>query len=266
MNNKKPQNIREYKKWLKEEQKVEISDRTQTYYESVTGKIKKDFMESEFWTQLIGNLINYDSEYLMEKGYNLFIFIPGFKAELDMKSFDPFINKTFRKNVLENTRWPDAPQEGWILPNNWFTRINDIIRTMFVVRYLDGVDFMIEKIRSLCDQCSMKSEVDFKAKEEGYYAVHLYPKREFEIPRIDWETENIDVTIEIQITTQLQENIRRLLHKYYKKRREEMREEDIKWQWDYESDEFILNYLGHILHYVEGMIMDIRENQMEETL
>jgi hypothetical protein len=55
-----------------------------------------------------------------------------------------------------------------------------------------------------------------------------------------------------------------LLHKYYEDKRKGIREEDIKWQWDYKSDELATNYLGHILHYVEGMIMEIREKQTEK--
>ncbi len=264
MNIAKPKDTKEYKKWLKEKHEIEISDETNKHYLSVTEKIKNNFEASEFWIQLTKNLKEYGAEYYRDKQYDLFM--PRFETELDIKSFNSFFKKTFRKNVLENKRWPDKPEGGWILPDNWLTRINDIIRTMLVVKYLDGVRFMKEKISSLCDQCSMKSEEHWEAREEGYYAVHLYTKQEFEVPRIDWDTEKIDVKIEIQITTQLQEAIRRLLHKYYEKRREEMREEDIKWQWNYESDEFTLNYLGHILHYVEGMIMDIREKQMEETL
>ena len=33
------------------------------------------------------------------------------------------------------------------------------------------------------------------------------------------------------------------------------------WQWNYKSDEFAANYLGHILHYVEGMIIEIRDKK-----
>ena len=31
------------------------------------------------------------------------------------------------------------------------------------------------------------------------------------------------------------------------------------------KSEFAANYLGHVLHYVEGMIMDIREKQEKKT-
>jgi len=262
MNTKKPQNIDEYKKWLKEKHEIEISNRTKTHYQLVTSRIKFDLENSEFWIQLIKNFKTYNDEYLLKNGYPLLM--PGLEKNIFIKPFDSFLLKTFRKNILSNKNWPNEPNDGWIFPNNWFTMINDIIRTLFVVKYLDGVEFMINKIKSLCEQYTMECRAFLEAREEGYYAAHLYAKQKFEIPKITWDTEKIDVTIEIQITTQLQETIRRLLHKYYDKRRKRIGEEDIKWQWNYESDEFIANYLGHILHYVEGMIMEIREKQKEE--
>ena len=105
-----------------------------------------------------------------------------------------------------------------------------------------------------------------EAREEGYYAAHLYVQREFEIPRIDWDTDKVDISIEIQVTTQLQDAIRKLLHKHYEERRKQVTDDDMKWQWDYKSDEFAANYLGHILHYVEGTIVEIREKQKEERI
>ena len=112
----------------------------------------------------------------------------------------------------------------------------------------------------MCKECKVKCKVDFEAKEEGYYAAHMYVTNKFEIPKMGLGTEFVNVRIEFQITTQLQEVIIKLLHKYYEKRRkQEKLIENIKWQWDYKSDEFATNYLGHILHYIEGMIMERRE-------
>lgn len=262
MTNKKPKDIDEYKKWLKEKHGIEILDRTQTYYESVTSRIKQDLEKSNFWTQLTGSLREYDGEYLTKTGYPLLT--PGFKPELRIKPFGSFLLKTFRKNIIENKRWPDKPEGGWVLPNNWYSGINDIIRTLFEVKYLDGVEFIISKVKSICEERNMGCRVFLEATEEGYYAAHLYTRQEFEIPKVTWDTERVDISIEIQITTQLQEIIRKLLHKYYEDRRKRLeREEGIKWQWNYRSDEFVANYLGHILHYVEGMIMEIREKQKE---
>lgn len=266
MSNKKPKDIDEYNKWLKEKNEIEISNRTQKHYDSVTTGIKRDFEKSGFWVQLTKNLREYDSKYQLKTGYSLLMpkLMPKLEPELHIKSFDSFLLKTFRKNILGNKHWPDELEGGWILPNNWYSRINDIIRTLFVVKYLDGIEFLVDKIQFLCEQHNLPCRVFLEAKEEGYYAAHLYTKQEFEIPSMNWDTENIKVSIEMQITTQLQEVIRKLLHKYYEDKRERVKKQDIKWQWNYESDEFITNYLGHILHYVEGMIMEVRERQKKE--
>lgn len=263
MNNAKPQNVCEYKKWLKEKHGIDITERIKNNYESVTNKIKSGLEKSDIWIQLNKSLQDYNDEYLLKTKYDLLIKADGIKIE--EKPFVSFISKTYRKNILENKLWPESPKDGWILPNNWYTKINDIVRSLIIVKYLDGVEFLIDKIKHLCEQCGTECKAHLEAKEEGYYAAHLYLKQEFEIPKIDWDTERINVSVEIQITTQLQENIRKLLHKYYDERRERIAEEEIKWQWNYKNDEFIANYLGHILHYVEGMIMEIREKQKEKA-
>ena len=54
---KKPNNIDEYKKWLKKNHEVEISERTKIYYDSVTSKINNDIEKSIYWTQLNENLV-----------------------------------------------------------------------------------------------------------------------------------------------------------------------------------------------------------------
>ena len=264
MTNKKPKDINEYKKWLKEKHKIEISDKTQKNYDSVTNRIKIDFEKSDFWNKLTDNLREYDGDYLAKTGYNLLTH--GFEPVLHEKSFESFLLKTFRINIIENKCWPDEPKDGWILPNNWFSRINDIVRTLFEVKYLDGVEFMINKVKSICEEYKMGCKVSLEATEVGYYAAHLYIKEKIEIPKVTWDTEWINVSIEIQITTQIQEVIRKLLHKYYEDARKRLEKEDIKWQWNYKNPEFATNYLGHILHYVEGMIMEIREKQKEEII
>jgi len=252
-----------YRSWLKSAHNEVIDDRYETYYDHVTSKVKADFEKSDFWVQLCRNLGNYDQEYQVKNGYPLLI--PNFRPELLSKSFESFLIKTYRKNILENKAWPAELDGGWILPTNWFSRINDIVRTLFVVKYLDGVGFVKDKIASLCKEKGMNCEAYFEAREEGYYAAHLYTKQSFEIPKTDWDTERVGVSVEIQVTTQLQEVIRRLLHRYYERRRRMVSKPLEKWQWDYKCEEFGANYLGHILHYVEGMIMEIREKQKAAT-
>ncbi len=255
----KPTDIEQYKKWLEENYQVEITDRIKNNYESAVDKMKQQFQKSAFWKQLGNNLREYNDEYFLDTGYQL-LQESGLPNIL-IKPFNSFLEKTFRKNILENENFPEPPIEGWILPENWYSLINDILRTTIVVKYLDGVDFIIGKIQSLCEDIKKDFECTFEAREVGYYAVHLYIREQFEIPRMDWDTIKVSTTFEIQLTTQLQEVIRKLLHKYYEERRMLPPETERMWQWDYRSDEFATNYLGHILHYIEGMIMEIREKE-----
>lgn len=265
---KQPKNIEEYKKWLKEQHNILIDKRLSTYYKKVTTLVKNNLESSDFWLQLINNLKEHHDEYLIKsKGY-LLLLESAESINILIKPFDSLLDKSFRKNILNNKNFENPPSAGWIFPTNWLTRINDIIRTTIVVKYLDGVEFILEKLKSFLEHnCNKKCKSHLEAREEGYYAAHLYFKHEFEIPSIDFDTEFIEISIEIQITTQLQELIKRLLHRYYEKKRlRKKSKEKNKWQWNYRSNEFATNYLGHILHYIEGMIMDIRERIKKEEI
>ena len=252
-----------YKKWMKEERKFEITNEVENHYVLISKTIRDQFEKSPFWTELDKNLNKFHGEYREKsKDYNLLSTLNT--PELNVKSFDSALLKTFRKNILNNENLTEEPEKGWILPNNWYSQINDIVRTSFIVRYLDGVNFLTDKIETICQEQNIKYETEFEAKDEGYYAAHLSILQEFTIPKYNWDSIRIDVCIEIQITTQLQDVIKQLLHKYYEKNRKKNEEKDIKWQWDYKNEEFSMNYLGHILHYVEGMIMEIRDKQERE--
>jgi len=261
---KKPQTIDEYIEWLRNYRKVEISELTRDRYNSVANSMRQDFDSSKFWNGLLNSLRGYDHEYQKITGCDLFI--PRFEPELKVKPFKSFLEKTYRKNVLDNTAWPEEPGSEWIIPDVWFSQINDIVRTLFIVRYFDGVKFLIGKVEELCKKHTIELEVDYEAREEGYYAAHLYLKTEYEVPRKLWDTKRIFASVELQITTQLQEVIRRLLHSYYEKKRIMVEKPVEKWQWDYKCEEFCVNYLGHILHYVEGMIVEVREKQKKENI
>jgi len=267
-NSRKPENIIEYKKWLKEKHNILIDKRLSTHYETVTTLVKNDLGSSDFWLQLINNLKESHDEYLIKSnGYLLFL-ESAESINILIKPFDSLLDKSFRKNILNNKDFDNPPSSGWIFPTNWLTRINDIIRTTIVVKYLDGVEFTLEKLKSFLEQnCNKKCKIDLEAREEGYYAAHINFKHMFEVLSIDFDTEFVEMSIEIQITTQLQELIKRFLHKYYEKKRlRKKTNEKTKWQWNYRSNEFATNYMGHILHYIEGMIMDIRERIKEEEI
>ena len=176
-----------------------------------------------------------------------------------MKSWSSFLLKTYRRNCIENDNWSKAPRNGWHIPSNWFVKYGDLCRTRFVVKYLDGIDFLLDKLEALAEQTGFVFTKYAEAREEGYFAYHTYFGKEFEIPGIGLRSQKLKLRFEVQITTQLQENIGQLLHKYYEQRRDKPAKSEVAWQWRYESEEFVVNYLGHILHYLEGMIMEARK-------
>jgi hypothetical protein len=261
----KPDSIQEYIKWLQNKHNIEALPRLNQHYETVASHVKKTFLERPFWRELNDRRMKeYDELYRMSHD-NYPLLGPDTIPEVVTKPFNSFLIKTYRKNVLDNARWPNAPlldgTDSWLLPPNWFMGINDIVRTRFVVKYLDGVAFLAEKFQNLCTELQMGCQVSLEAREEGYYAAHLSLTCQFEIPKMNWDTENVTMTIEMQITSQLQDVIQTLLHKHYEERRQQIAPPDQKWQWNYRSDEFATNYLGHILHYLEGMIIEIRDRQ-----
>jgi hypothetical protein len=254
MSQKKPE-FKDYIKYLEETKVAILPKNYETYFNTVTTKMGSDFENSELWIKMLENLREYNDEYYITTNYQLF---REYTPAIVIKPYQSFLLKTYRKNILENKNWPEEPSGGWYRPENWLSRINDTIRTLFEVKYLDGVEFLISKIETFCKERKDRFEYHLEARDEGYYAGHVYITQQFEIPKITWDTEIITTKVEIQITTQLQEVIRLLLHNYYEENRKSS-DKNENWQWNFKSNEFSANYLGHILHYLEGMIVEVRD-------
>jgi ppGpp synthetase/RelA/SpoT-type nucleotidyltranferase len=265
---KKPENPRNYIIWWNDNFKEDmIGLEARKLYGYVSAFVKYDFDHSDAFMTLIHELRNYDAEYRQSYGYDLLMKKPE-ELELESKEWDKFISKIWRKNVVQNTKWNDEnwdkevcqPNEGWITPSNWFERIHDIVRTRIIVKYFDGVGLLVDRMCSHFEGCGCLIDPDWEAREEGYYAAHLNVTRDYEIP-VGLETQRKKISVEIQVTTQMKDVITELTHKYYERRRETLEQPDIKWQWDYNSEEFLPNYIGHILHYIEGEVMQIRNRE-----
>ena len=178
----KPTTVEQYKSWLRDRHNVDVR-RAETHYDSVTRKISADVEASPCWQALIADLARMDQAYLVDTTYKLFV-EGSFTPRLLTKPFESFIVKTFRQNILDNHRWPDEPAEtGWILPPRWFERINDIVRSLLVVKYLDGVTFAADQISVIVKAQGTTCDIELKAREEGYYAAHVYFPVACEIPR-----------------------------------------------------------------------------------
>ncbi|MEA5604396.1 hypothetical protein [Nostoc sp. UHCC 0252] len=103
-------------------------------------------------------------------------------------------------------------------------------------------------------------------RDDGYYAYHVYVSFPAKIYDIDWNAEDINIEAEIQITTQLQEVLKELTHKFYEKQRISQDKDTSKWKWDFSSSRFKVGYLSHTLHLLESIILESREKVLEGSL
>jgi ppGpp synthetase/RelA/SpoT-type nucleotidyltranferase len=246
----------EYPAWLANKCGEVSLGNERSRFDVVGAKLRDDIAQSDFWASFVALRQEFDDEYFTQTGFRLFASMES--PAIHVKPYQSLLDKTYRKNILLNANLPECPKDGWITPLNWYDSINDLVRTTAVVKYLDGVEFLVERLRRLAERSSHDFDIDYEARDEGYYAAHCYVRFQVEIPKTNWETERVRPRLEIQITTQVQDVIRKLTHQYYERRRSSPEMPSRKWQWDYTSPEFVPNYLGHILHYVEGMIMEVR--------
>ena len=145
-------------------------------------------------------------------------------------------------------------------PDNWLVRIDDIVRTTVVVRYMDGVHVVRRLISERLQALGFdEPTARFKAKSEGYYAMHAYVKLPLPYQVDKWHYRSELITVEIQACTQIQEVLRTLTHPFHVERRAGAHSIMEDWSWREDCPEFVPNYLGHILHYADGMILNVRK-------
>ncbi len=256
-------NIQSYfSSWFFDQFRLELDVQPKNNYESQIQKLKKDFENCELWKELNIKLQkDYNDEYRIKNNEHRLV-KKEFFPELCCKPYDSLINKSFRKNIVENESFPEPPKDGWVEPNKWFIQIKDLLRTTIIVRYLDGVEFVVNKIRDLADTYNFICSVDYEARDVGYYAAHITVAKDFTIQNINETETDILFSVEIQVSTELQEAIKQLTHELYEQRRSLTGvEKEKKWQWNNQSLEFKSYYLGHILHYLDGMLVEARNIQ-----
>ena len=252
-----------YGLWLAQERNITALSTHMNNYAVVSRELKTAFEESPFWQHTLSALREADDRYAVAYKFPL---ISTFTPDVLIKPWDSFYEKSFRKNITQNKNFPDAPDDGWCTPPSWYSQIHDIVRTTIIVKYIDGVPIIL---RTLVDNAITEGLVktsELETREDGYYGAHFNLHMECQIPTMAWEKEKRTIQFEIQVTTQIKDVIKRLLHTYYETHRLTGKRtllSDIA--WNYNDDEFVATYLGHILHFVEGMIIDARDRRMRNA-
>lgn len=182
------------------------------------------------------------------------------RLKLKRKSYESVVNKTYRHNVVLNRKFADPPKGNWITPENWFERLNDIVRGTIVCKYIDGPRMLAEWLDTYAKQLGLESSYTSQQRDMGYYAYHFYVKIPIDMMTEDRREVNFNVTVEIQLTTQLQEIMYEITHRYYEHTRDNLPEDPHAWKWEVNSDRFRAGYLGHTLHLLEAIILDLRDS------
>ncbi len=249
----------EYLEWMKTEQGcdfagVECRNRFNTNISALIGTIANSSIVGEIESKLI----EWSTEYESETGSTLFMGKPT--LDFRLKPYNSMIDKTFRLNVLWNRNFPkDPPKNGWITAENVYWRINDLVRTYLVCKFIDGPKFLTEKLIEFCQIMGAKCKCYSQERDEGYYAYHFYLFFDVSILGPDWIAQKIEATAEIQVTTQLQEVLKDLTHHYFEITRLEPKSYDDKWKWEVDSNRFRSAYMCHTLHLLEAIILDLRK-------
>lgn len=255
-----PKSLSEYKVWLRQKRKFDLRY-LEREYDFVQAAFERALRDAEVWKMFQSNLDDYGHAYNVKTGFELLHRSEDAFPRIDRKSHESFLEKTYRYTFLKAGA-PPSSEKDIPDPFRYYGVIDDILRSVLVVKFLDGVEFVIRKLDALCNACGASKTVEYKNNDKGYFAAHYYLRVPVATTLPNGTPFDQTMTFELQITTQLQEVLRRLLHFEYERERLAARAaSDVPWQWKYREHEFFSNYLGHMIRNIEGQIMDVRRRR-----
>ncbi len=254
----KPETVEAYIEWAEKKLAVKYDDRVEQWYAVNTTNIVNGAGEHPLFIGIQSILAEIGNGYREKFAVELFM---DSQLKLVAKPYHSMLDKSLRRNILENPGFPEAPENGWFTPESWFAQNTDTVRSSLTCKYIDGPRFVTEQLiaraKNLHTSCRSKSQQN----DDGYYAYHFYATIPVDLTTINWTSKREDVEIEIQITTQLQEVLRALTHRVYEIRRLTPGPDPDSWKWDVGSERFHAAYLGHTLHMLEASILALRDKE-----
>ena len=283
----RPQSVREFQEWYRIEfdEGLDEQDRDlDNWYTYVCDQGTAELQESLFWKALQEARPSLERRYRLRHGPSTLWVSDLQPKKIGSKPLASAIDKSYRRNVLENKNpWPTPPelkQSGaededyspqdykdsrlWVSPHNWLTEFSDIYRVRFIANYIDGVLFLTKRIKELAENDAQTTcNVDLKNTPYGYFASHLDIEQTLVLPGFkSAEERDITVKLEVQITTAIQSTLLEIQHELYSLSR--LNPDPTEWQWQYEDPEFHVNYMGSTLHLLEGMILKARDERRDQ--
>ena len=230
-------------------------------YTQNTTTLRTIVEQSDHWNSAQAVFSKLADAYNEANGVALFTSGEARQPSLHIKPIDSVVEKTYRANILNNRNFPKPPTldgiEGWVTEENLFARMHDLIRCRLVCRYMDGPQYICEASKAELGG-DVVSGVHSMETELGYYAWHLGLRVPAQVVRPNGVVEDEALTVEIQITTHLNDVLNDLTHLFYEGRRIAARAPDSLWKWQPDNAQFKGAYFGHTLHLLEGMIVELK--------
>ena len=139
-----------------------------------------------------------------------------------------------------------------------YSRLNDLIRGTLVCKYVDGPAKLANLLDERAKKLGLPSRYDAESREQGYYAYHFYVTIPVAVLGSDLTEAETPLQVELQISTQLQEVMRKVTHDFYEDVRDFDSPDDGKWKWEIDSNRFRAGYVSHTLHLLESIIVQLR--------
>lgn len=247
----------QYAEWAKQHIGFDPTDVQFTRrYTANTAGLRTSVEQSDAWNKVSATFSELSKRYRTENGVFLFT-DDAWEPALLIKPVTSVIEKMYRVNVVRNNQFPDAPADGWLVEDNLFARMDDLVRCRVVCRYMDGPQYICGNTQELLGD-EIVYRVHSMETELGYYAWHLGIKVPAAIMRANGTIDDEVIRLEVQLTTHLNDVLNDLTHSFYENRRIVSGPEDALWKWQPNSDQFKGAYFGHTLHLLEGMIVELK--------
>jgi hypothetical protein len=170
-----------------------------------------------------------------------------------------FSNPPILPTVGEVARNEPATLQRWITPSVAGEVLDDLVRTKFVVPFVDGVIDVSARLTKIFADLGVQRFRRFHAKDTGYHARHYYAL--VEVPGDD-SIPPSTVALEIKVLTKMQDQLGELTHLLYERHRTGSLklEKKRKSAWQFDTPDFLATYLGHTGHFLEAKICDLKES------
>lgn len=205
-----------------------------------------------FWNNVNKNLEKWIAEYRSETGGAL-LAQPGLPKFIG-KGSDRIQTKLYKKRLADdNYKTKVYPKEGPAIPN-----LHDLVRTRISCKFIDGVEFLANKLYRLSKEMSVYHGHSKEGRLEGYYAQHLNFKENV-FYRFGGGTTAALIICEVQIATEMSTLIWDATHAIYEEAREREEDNPAEWQWLPNDPRFVSRQLGHMIHLADGLLVQLRE-------